>query len=484
MEGGKVKKVAETGAPVGSMITVEHLFFNTPARRKFLKSTSTEIAHILDTLSSIALGWPQVQFSLTHNGKAVKSWPPALGYYDRAVDVMGQELHNRLLNVTFDDGYLSLEGFVSSPDITRASTQKIFLYINGRYIRDRSLIHALIDAYGSRLMKGRFPIAVLFLKIPFDQLDVNVHPTKHEVRFVDHSRIYTSVKATVAGILQHSEKKAVRPMSPLFQRKSDLPYKTPEARNLYFHPVQPAPTIDTVHENPNPMFQRKEQISEPRSPAPSCAPEPSDRFSGNDQGPVETRTGDTSFFSALRIIGQLHNSYILCDSGEGLIIIDQHAAHERIVFEELKKKTTGVQSQALLLPETVELGYKEAEALESALPDLAGLGLDIEPFGGNCFAVKSVPAILSTGMITRLVIEIAEKLVEIGSSKVLENALDDCLILMSCHGAVRANQALSERQISHLLNQLDQCDSPSFCPHGRPTWTRFSMQTIEKTFKR
>ena len=154
------------------------------------------------------------------------------------------------------------------------------------------------------------------------------------------------------------------------------------------------------------------------------------------------------------------------------------------MFETLKNKTTKFGSQTLLLPETVELGYKEAEALEKELPNLEGLGLDIEPFGQNCFVVKSVPAILSQGSVTRLVLDIAEKLVETGSSRILENALDDCLVVMACHGAIRAHQILSEPQMKQLLTQLDACETPSFCPHGRPTWTRYSMALLEKAFKR
>lgn len=506
MEGGKVKKVSEAGAPAGTMITVEQLFFNTPARRKFLKSTTTEMAHILDTLACIALGWPKVQFKVSHNGKAVKSWPQAQGFYDRAVDIMGQEFRNSLIPVEFNDDAIEIKGLVSSPDSTRSGSQKLFLYVNGRYVRDRSLIHALLEAYGSRLMKQRYPVAVLFLTLPCDMVDVNVHPTKHEVRFAEHNRVYSAVKACVTQALlqrektRHSESFTRRPETP-FSISEKIQHKGTSQTGLFDETrFVSSPPVSSDPATIEPEVSHKEADFTPyetpveRSAGVSEFLNDTDRFTIAEERvsspavpPVlqrETPEYKNLFFSSLRIVGQLQNTYILCDSSEGLIIIDQHAAHERIVFETLKNKTTKFGSQTLLLPETVELGYKEAEALEKELPNLEGLGLDIEPFGQNCFVVKAVPAILSQGSVTRLVLDIAEKLVETGSSRLLENALDDCLIVMACHGAIRAHQILSETQMKQLLVQLDACETPSFCPHGRPTWTRYSMALLEKAFKR
>lgn len=498
IEGGKVKKVNETGAPPGTMISIEQLFFNTPARRKFLKTTNTEMGHISDTVASIALGWPHIQFRLTHNGKLVKSWPQSASPFHRAVDVLGNDLRNSFHKIDFEDGYLTLNGLISSPDVSRSTSQKIFLFINGRYIRDRRLIHALIDGYGSRLMRGRFPVAVLFLDIPFDQLDVNVHPTKHEVRFADHNRVYNALKFSVSRCLAETEK------NKWISSKQDVSYSTslktpthePEAHTTYT-PSENSGFPLPIHKSNDLSIREKNKdtfktvTSHPEKHHDDFKPVISERFintsspgSDSEKNTAQDTLWNNRFFQDLVIVGQLHNTYILCDSGDGLIIIDQHAAHERIVFEELKNKKIKIASQSLLIPETIELGYKEAEALEKILTELAELGLEIEPFGGNTFTIKSVPAIISEGMIVSLVIEIAEKLVEIGHTKVLEEALDDCLILMSCHGAIRANQALTPPQIKHLLKQLDECETPSFCPHGRPTWTQWSRKNLEKSFKR
>jgi DNA mismatch repair protein MutL len=188
----------------------------------------------------------------------------------------------------------------------------------------------------------------------------------------------------------------------------------------------------------------------------------------------------------LHVIGQLHNSYIVCEADTGLILIDQHAAHERILFERFSARATDAQkpAQRLLMPETIELGYREAGVLEKLIPDLAELGLDIEPFGGSTFVVKSVPPLLAEREVKPLIVEIVEKIVQIGSSPGLAEMLDECRMVMACHGAIRANQALSDPQIKGLLAQLDECDNPSHCPHGRPTWIRWDMRTLEKSFKR
>jgi DNA mismatch repair protein MutL len=206
--------------------------------------------------------------------------------------------------------------------------------------------------------------------------------------------------------------------------------------------------------------------------------------------PTPRRTQTTIWqkkrFGDMRIIGQLHNTYIICEADEGLILIDQHAAHERILFEQFSDRAANSPkaAQRLLVPESMELGYREAGALEKLIPNLAELGLDIEPFGGNTFVVKSVPPLLAGREVKPLLVEIVEKIVEIGSSTGLAEMLDECRMIMACHSAIRANQALSDQQISGLMSQLDGCHNPSHCPHGRPTWIRWDIQTLEKSFKR
>jgi len=467
VEGGTIKKVSQVGAPLGTMVTVRQLFFNMPARRKFLKTVNTEMGHIADTVSSMALGQPDIQFRLIHNGKVIKNWSATGDDVGRIVDVLGKDIKNNLNKIEFTSDFLTVQGWISSPRITRSTSRGIYLYVNQRFVRNRVIQHALFQGYGSRLMKGQFPVAVLFIHVPCDQLDVNVHPTKHEVKFAQQKKIHDAVTGVVAECLR------------LADQPQWLPKRFPEP--------EPMDAKSRISESvPHFSIPKKEistqypatRIQQPASPWKQDL-----RFtptSGQTELWARKRFGD------LKVIGQFHDTYILCESADGLVLIDQHAAHERILFEQLKNRSLASKksSQRLLIPETIDLGYREAKILEGLIPDLNELGLEIEPFGGNTFVVKSVPALLENKEVKPLVMEIVEKIAQIGFTPGLEKAIDKCLILMACHGAIRANQKLSDEQIKGLLDQLDQCDQPSNCPHGRPTWISWSIKDLEKSFKR
>jgi len=473
VEGGKIKKVFEVGAPAGTMITVKQLFFNTPARRKFLKTINTEMGHIADTIVGIALAWPDVHFKLLHNRKIVKSWSAASDPVDRVTDVLGKGMKNNLYQIEFNDAYFSVAGWTSSSRITRSTSQGIYVYVNGRIVRDRVIQHALVEGYSQRLMKGRFPLAVIFISIPFDQVDVNVHPTKNEIRFADQQRVHEAVKRAVLQTVDLADRPqwtaAKLPEKELSEKK---PYVS-ESVAQYIRSEKETPLQDP-------------ELSLV-CPIPTIGKEPKTDFQPASGLTVEQASlWGKKFIGDLRVIGQLHNTYILCETGEGLVLIDQHAAHERILFEQLKKRSSAStkESQKLLMPEVVDLGYRESGLLEKLIPDLQELGLEIEPFGGNTFVVKSIPAILEGREIKPIITEIVEKMVEIGFTPGLEKAIDECLMLMACHGAIRANQTLSDKQIKALLDRLDKCDNPSNCPHGRPTWIRWTKYFLEKSFKR
>ena len=456
VEGGIIKKVSQVGAPLGTMVTVRQLFFNMPARRKFLKTVDTEMGHIADSVSSMALGRPDVQFRLIHNGKVIKNWPATSDTADRVADVLGKDIKNNLNKIEFTSDFLAVQGWISSPRITRSTSRGIYLYVNQRVVRNRVIQHALFQGYGSRLMKGQFPVAVLFINIPFDRVDVNVHPTKHEVKFAQQKKIHDAVAGVVAERLGLADQPE---------------WSAPGAQKSRSSTEQPGisePAVDFgISEK---EIQSRYPVSSIQYPVSSIQTE------------LWTRKG----FGDLKVIGQFHDTYILCESADGLVLIDQHAAHERIIFEQLKNRSPASKksAQKLLIPETVDLGYREAKILERLIPDLNELGLEIEPFGGNTFVVKSVPALLENKEVKPLVIEIVEKMAQIGFTPGLEKAMDQCLILMACHGAIRANQKLSDEEIKGLLDQLDKCDQPSHCPHGRPIYIRWSVRELEKSFKR
>jgi len=491
MAGGKIQKVTEIGAPVGTQVTVRQLFFNTPARRKFLKSIQTEMGHIVDVVSSMALGRPGVQFKLIHNNKLLKNWVAVSNPADRVIHVLGSALKEGLIPVQHDDGYLQLQGWLSSPSITRKTSRSMHIYINGRAARDRVVQHALFGGYAGRLVKGQYPMAVLFVRVPYDRVDVNVHPAKNEVRFSDQKQVHDTVRSAVAHALQQTDTRKWGRQFPqekmLFIKEKPGNYQEkgtwtvspqPEAKEKEIS----APFLKTAlsPSSASPL----QTLSD--GPGPTAAPiEPADGNGFSKQAPARLQLWDQTRFSDLKVIGQYQDIYIVCESNQDLILLDQHAAHERILYEKLKqsrKKKT--ESQGLLIPETIDLNYREANVLGKFLPELATLGFEIEPFGGDTFAIKSVPAVLGEGEIKSLLMEMVEKWIEDGSGDAVEKAIDDSIKLMACHGSIRANQRLTDREIKTMLEQLDACENPSNCPHGRPTWIKLDKVFFEKAFKR
>jgi DNA mismatch repair protein MutL len=491
VEGGKIKDVSEVGAPPGTMVTVRQLFFNTPARRKFLKTIGTEMGHIADMVARIALGAPAVGLRFTHNEKIVKNWPAAAEPFDRVVDVLGNDLKNSLHAIEFQNNDISVAGWVASPLVTRRTSRAIFIYVNGRFVRDRMVQHALFEGFSQRLVKGQFPVAVMFINLPFDAVDVNVHPTKNEVRFVRQRDVHEAVRRAVAQTLYEEDRPGWAPVrssgNKEFKEEGRVSETAPRdfgfgisdfGKKRINFPARPEESVS------NELKDRKySDESAPRSPSFS---NPESEIPNPQSKDAQPDLWQKKPFGHMRVIGQFHNTYIVCESEAGLILIDQHAAHERVLYEQFGARASGARksAQRLLVPETIELGYREAGLLERVIPELQEMGLDIEPFGGNTFVVKAVPVLLAEREIKPILIEMVETIAEIGAAPGLDQALDQSRMVMACHGAIRANQALSETQIKGLLGQLDGCHNPSHCPHGRPTWIRWDMRSLDKSFKR
>ena len=449
--GGRIKEVAEIGAPKGTMISVKRLFVNTPARRKYLKTDQTEMGHISDKVTRMALALPGIHFKFSHNGRVLGNWSPTPNPLHRIVDVLGEGLENRLYEVDYKGSNIGVEGFVASPDITQTTSRGLYVYVNGRFVRDKVLYHAVMEAYTGHLMKGKFPLVVLFVNLAHDQVDVNVHPTKNSVRFEAPRQVHDVVVRAVSETLQRFDRPKWRQTLSVKPTQRPIPYRIPPPRG-------------TVHE--------------PRSEL---------TFRTYRQGPEATPPlWPERCFASLRIIGQLHNTYIVCESEDGLVLIDQHAAHERVVFESLKAAygRSVIAVQGLLVPETLELNHREAGILETLLKDLNDMGLEIEPFGGRTYLIKSVPALLARRPIKPVIMEIVEKAAEIGLASGMNRGVDDCLTIMACHGAIRANQKLADKQMKALLEQLDSLEHASHCPHGRPTYIHQTLRQVEKDFKR
>lgn len=498
-EGGKILDVTETGAAPGTVISVRRLFFNLPARRKFLKSEATEMGHIAETFLSTALAWPQVQFRLLHNGKTLRHFSAGDDFL-RVVDILGREFEKNLFPVGQEGEGIQVRGWVASPDISRSSSQRIYLYVNGRHIRDRAVHQALCEGYRGRLMTGRYPVAILFLEVDPEQVDVNVHPTKHEVRFRDGRAVWSAVRDGVSSALSF-EDRAKWQAARLARKKEQEEMRTIVAgRTTRGMEPEGEPVARKTSENfsaSGEMLEAYEPVSLEEEETGKVLEKQSDFFAGRPEGsPSPTQTDflgkedflwkKKSFYSELRVIGQLHASYILCESTDGLVLVDQHAAHERVRYEALRKRHDegGGVSQQLLVPEVVELGYKEAAAAATLLPDLMRLGLHVEPFGGNAFVIKAVPDLLSHASLGEVFRDMAESTAQGGYTGSLAERIDESLILMACHSAIRANQALKPEEIHHLFRELDTCMQPSRCPHGRPIWIQWDKRFLEKSFGR
>jgi DNA mismatch repair protein MutL len=478
VSGGKVHQVRETGAPCGTMISVQQLFFNTPARRKFLKTITTEMGHIADTVASMALGWPEVHIHLRHNGKTVKRWPAVSEPFDRIIDVLGQDLRTDLQRLDLSTPAVNLTGWLASPLAARSTRRGMYVFVNGRRVRDRVIQHALFAGYAGRLMKGQFPVAVIFLEVPFDQVDVNVHPTKHEVRFANQKAIHNAVSQAVGSVLRSAERSRRQEITPDI---TDSPLVA-EPRKKFPARFSPSPWKPAGGDAPP-----RSAPLENRPPFDLTAPAAPEGAAAASAPERQPSLWQRKPFGDLTIIGQWHQTYILCESEDGLILIDQHAAHERVLYEQLKNQQSQKKrppAQKLLLPETMELGFEEAARLDKLLPELKAMGLEIEPFGGSTFVIKAVPTLLAGREAAPLVSEIVEKMAELDFQSGAADAFDPFLKLMACHGSIRAHQRLSEQEMRQLLDQMDACDTPSNCPHGRPTWIKWGLRTVEKAFSR
>ncbi len=483
VEGGTVRKSQDLGLPRGTTLEVRNLFFNTPARRKFLRRDETEIGHIADVVTKQALAHPEVQFRLSHNGRQLFEVRRSSRLDERIAAFLGRPLLKQLFPVAVEDGSdLGLGGFVCPPEVNRSSSSAIYTFINGRYVRDRVVQHAVLEGYRHLLMKGRFPVAVLFLTIDPALVDVNVHPTKHEVRFRDQGRVH--------DFIAHSLKKILQP-SPWLGKSSETAVSGPQ-RPEASKPLQEGAEFARQKPALQPAADARESIREAMTAyarreqpgASPCVPRPT--WESPRPSPVEAPEEDLGFFRSLRYLGQFHNCYLLCQHDDDLLLVDQHAAHERIRFEQLRNdfRRGGVARQALLFPQVVEFDFKGAAHLGQNLAVLERFGFEVEPFGGKSFAVKALPAVLQQADAERLLRDVAADLEVVGQSGVPEDVLDDFLMRLACHGVVRANQALAPSEVRALLADLDRVDFKAHCPHGRPVLVRLTLGEIERLFKR
>jgi len=453
LEGGRLVSVEEIGAPPGTSVEVRDLFFNTPARLKFLKSDRTESSWIKEAFIRLALARPQVFFRLSETGQALLNLAPAAGAGDRLVELLGPEVGQGLIPIEHDHPAVRVSGLVSSPETTRANSRSIFGYVNGRHVRDRVILAGIMAGYEGRLVKGRFPVALVFLDLEPGTVDVNVHPAKLEVRFRHAGAIHLALKQAVSGALR-AEERFIWSLAEPGQGQAGPEPRLAESRPSFGRPERSA------------FEPGRSGIREP-APLPVDRPEPSLSHDRLD----------------FRFLGLYAGLYLVGQSGPDLVLIDQHAAHERILFEQLKASPG--QSQPLLLPLNVTLTPLEAEVLAGSLEQLAKLGLAVEPFGprGLSFVVKSLPAPLSGTDPAGLVQDLAAKLSG-GRAGMEPEGLLAALARSACRQAIKAGQEMSPQEAASLLEALGRLSGPLTCPHGRPILRRLTRAEIDRGFRR
>jgi DNA mismatch repair protein MutL len=437
IDGGSIVSVSEAGCPEGTTVSAADLFFNTPARKKYMRSDSTELSHIVDVVSKYVIARPNISFKLTGNGKDLIVSLGSGDVVQAFAAVYGPEMASDIVKVEFSSGYLDVHGVIVKPTITRLDRTDQSFYVNGRFVRNLLLSRALSDAYRSLIPRDRFPVAALFIDIDPREVDVNVHPTKREIRFAKPDYAIRAVAEAVSRVLN-----VKAPVSGSFGHVGNN-----------FGPV-----AGTASQ----LFQGAEGILSGRIGH--------DNLVGSD--------------GVVAPVCQILGTYIIAADGEGLVIVDQHAAHERIVYEELRSRSADDNRQDLLIPENIELNQADAAVLRENHEQLKEIGMDLEDFGVNSFLLRSVPVQAVEADLKVFVGDIISELKAFGKTGSMENKIDALRKLVACHSAIRAGQRLNFDEMSELLAKMGSTSNSSTCPHGRPTLIRFSRADLEKMFKR
>ncbi|HSO40142.1 MAG TPA: DNA mismatch repair endonuclease MutL [Labilithrix sp.] len=458
VEGGGRAVARPIGAPVGTTIEVRELFFNVPARRKFLKATATESAHVSDVLLGVALARHDVTFVLTRDGRPVREHLRVATRAERARSVMAGET---LVACRGERGPIQIEALLAPPERARAGATGLSVLVNGRPVRDRQLVRAVSQAYGSVLEGGRYPLGVVWIDLPPAVVDVNVHPQKAEVRFSDARGIFDAVTRELHDALAHAF--GLPALGPHSQAPNRMPTSTLRALE--------APARDPMaaaHALAEPLLFPEGNLFASAAAAEARAPE---------AGLFEARAG----YGGLRYVGQVRGTFLVCEGDDGLYVLDQHAAAERVTFDRLRKAhaTRGVAMQRLLVPEVVELSPSEVALLEENAEEISRLGVEVRAIGESAVAVHGLPDLLVRVEPVRLVRDLVAE-VSRAAGRPFGGAVDLVLATMACHGSIRAGDAVAPAEVTALLRALDEVDFAGHCPHGRPLVMRMPFSELER----
>ncbi|BEP69905.1 DNA mismatch repair endonuclease MutL [Variovorax sp. V35] len=489
---GELRPVARS---VGTTVEVRELFFATPARRKFLKTDATELAHCIEAVRRHALARPEVGFSVWHDGKLIEQWRAAATPEQRLADALSDDFVSQSVSVLREGGPVRVVGRAGIPDAARSRNDQQFFYVNGRFVRDKVLSHAVRSAYEDVLHGQRQPVYVLYLEIDPARVDVNVHPTKIEVRFRDGREVHQAVRHAIEDALAAPRAgdalaPADAPPQPFFKQtplppsaswsQPAIPFQARERGTGDFEAMWPRRTEEQGHAPVTAPSQWQTEAPAMSFRAPVGLPD------SEALAPMPAPVMNQDAWPLGRALAQLQGIYILAENSQGLVIVDMHAAHERIVYERLKTQLDGaaITSQPLLIPATFAATPQEVATAEACAEVLPTLGLEITPFSARTLAVRAVPGTLADGDPVELARSVLAELGQHDASTVVQRAQNELLSTMACHGAVRANRKLTIDEMNGLLRQMEATERSDQCNHGRPTWRQLSIRELDSLFMR
>jgi DNA mismatch repair protein MutL len=470
--GGDIEEERACGMAAGTRIEVRELFFNTPARLKFMKTVATEQGAIAEVVQRLALVNHSVAFKLAADGRQMFSFPRATSALERVRQAFGAKIATQMLQFSLARTGLGVSGLATMSQESFATARMIFTFVNGRAVRDKLLVRAVTQAYQTLMPRGRHPAVVLFLDIKHDEVDVNVHPMKTEVRFKNSSAVFE--------VVYHALRDRLANQTDTISVEEPAAIEIPNlAMQSFVTPTNPHPErpLRLVADTPSPV--RVEQ-----RPLNLGFQRPAETPTHNGIGSM--REASVPMYSTLKILGQIFAGYIALEGDDGLLLVDQHAAHERVTFERLRAEMRdgGVRTQAMLTPATIEMNPARAAHVEAALPELRAMGFDLERFGPATLVLKGTPAVFGAEGGTKLLTDMLDSMGENGFRASGQGALEEWLKQLACHGSVRVGRALQEREIRELLADLDRTQFKTNCPHGRPVHINFARGQIERMFRR
>ena len=486
---GQTGEVKPAARAIGTTVEVKELFFSTPARRHFLKSENTELAHCIEAVRRHALVRPEVSFAIWHEGKIAAQWrshPGEAGWNQRLADVLGEEFVASSVNIDFRSGPVHVRGRAGTPEAARARADQQFAYVNGRFVRDKVITHGARSAYEDVLHGHRQPVYVLYLQMDPTRVDVNVHPTKIEVRFRDSREVHQAMRHAIESALAVPRAQLISTTSTIAQSNApSTASSSAPAQNTWAQRGM-AFGANRLDEDPaRAMADLKALWSNP----PQVEEESPAGFSSAkiqlQTAPAVASQGEHEWPLG-RAIAQLQGVYILAENSQGLVVVDMHAAHERIVYERLKQQldTTQITSQPLLIPASFSATPQEIATAESCADVLMQLGLEVSALSAKTLAVRAVPTSLAQGDCVELARSVLAELAQHDAATVVQRAQNEILATMACHGAVRANRKLNLDEMNALLRQMEATERSDQCNHGRPTWRQVGMRELDALFLR